>query len=40
MNGETHRLCSLGDVPDGGAHVVDRAGQPVIVVRRGDSVWG
>jgi nitrite reductase/ring-hydroxylating ferredoxin subunit len=39
MKGETQRLCSLGDVPDGGALVADLAGQAVIVVRRGDNVW-
>jgi len=40
MNAGTKRLCDLADVPDGGARVVDRADRPVILVRRGDSVWG
>jgi nitrite reductase/ring-hydroxylating ferredoxin subunit len=35
------RLCPFADVPDGGAHVVDKddAGRPVVVVRRGQQVW-
>jgi nitrite reductase/ring-hydroxylating ferredoxin subunit len=40
MNGAANRLCSLGEVPDGGARVIDRAVQPVILVRRGEHVWG
>jgi nitrite reductase/ring-hydroxylating ferredoxin subunit len=35
------KLCSLDEVPDGGARVIDAsdAGKPVIVVRRGAKVW-
>lgn len=35
------QLCRVADVPDGGARVVDAgaAVKPVVVVRRGESVW-
>ncbi|MCC8395808.1 Rieske 2Fe-2S domain-containing protein [Paraburkholderia sp. MMS20-SJTR3] len=34
-------LCTVDDVPDGGARVVDapEAGGPVVIVRRGAQVW-
>lgn len=35
------QLCRFAEVPDGGARVIDeeRAGRPVVVVRRGQQVW-
>lgn len=35
------QLCRFSEVPDGGACVIDeeRAGRPVVVVRRGQQVW-
>jgi nitrite reductase/ring-hydroxylating ferredoxin subunit len=34
-------LCSVTDVPDGGAHVVEAevTHKPIVVVRRGEHIW-
>ncbi|MGB3436726.1 Rieske (2Fe-2S) protein [Achromobacter sp.] len=33
-------LCRIEDIPDGGSLTVDLGAQPVILLRRGQSVWG
>lgn len=33
-------LCLLADIPDGGSLTVEIDAQPVILLRRGEAVWG
>ena len=34
------RLCRIADIPDGGALALAGPGRPLVLVRRGDAVWG